>query len=824
MRTAPPVEPKASRKRPARRRRRVRKAPVPLLPVLFAMSIGLGGMLIALLLFPLFAGVGAGVSIVSDRLELESDWFKRIPHFPERSIIYADDGSVLARIYLDENRRVVRLQNVSEEAWDSVLAIEDDGFYEHGALNFTSLIRATLANLAAGDIVQGGSTITQQLVKNRVIADPSRTYERKFKEAALAMRVEQEYTKDEIFELYLNDVYFGNGVYGIGTASRFYFRKPAAKLSLSEGATLAGLIQSPETFDPLDEPAAALVRRNEVLERLAVLGWYPREQIDKLKARPIRLPKNAGVRQELFEPFFVYYLKNLILDEDNPEFDAFGKSYEQRRQTLFQGGLRVYTTLKPDWQRFGERAVRHGITGPEGLDASLVSVETSTGAIRTMVSGRDYKHDKEDLVWRGRRQVGSAFKPITLVAAFKEGISPHRVYSSRSPLPLPQWNNDCHCVTNAEGASNRGLLDLWEATAGSVNVVFAQLALDVGATDIVETAHELGMTAPMDAVPSITLGAEEVSTLDMATAFSTLANDGKHCEPFAVALVRSPDGVLYRHPPDCEQVIEADIAHLVTAMLQGVVDHGTGTAADDGMEFRPIAGKTGTAQDYTNLYFAGYTRQVSTAVWVGFRKGQVPLNAYFSSPFGGSVAAPIWNDFMVRATAGMPVLDFPEPPKPERRRLPRLVGLEEDEAIDKLEELGFEATISRINSLEDEGIVVAQSPAPEYRAIVGTLVRISVSTGIPPTVEVPDVGGMDAEEARAVLLEAGFRPRAVQREVVDPKKAGIVLIQYPRAGDEVQQNSIITITIGKLVPEDGDGGGGGGNGNGNGNGGGGGGG
>ena len=785
------------------------------MPFLFAFVVGTAALLFAVLLLPFAAGVGAGAELVGGKLDAASADFKKIHRFPERSIVYAGDGSVLHKFIGDQNRVLVRLKQVSEQAKDAVLAIEDDGFYEHGALDLTSVARAMLANLAAGEIVQGGSTLTQQLVKNAVIGDPARTYERKFRELAVALKVEQQYTKDEILEMYLNQVYLGNGVYGIGTAAHFYFDQPASELTLAESALLAGLISSPETYDPLDHPKRAKRRRNEVLERLAQLGWYRDAKIEKLKETPLGLPPDAGKRVRKIEPFFVYYLKKLILDDANKEFASLGKTYEQRLNTVFQGGLRIYTTLDPEWQRYGEAALRHGLPAENGPNGSLVSVETRTGAIRAMVSGKDYLGDPHhtDLVWQGRRQTGSAFKPFTLVAAFRQGIPPTRVYSS-TPFCSEDWPSATGgkgCVNNAEPGSH-GSMDLWSATAFSVNVIFARLILDVGADDVVEAAHDMGITAPLDAVPSMTLGAEEVSTLDMASAFGTLANDGKHCEPFAVTRVIGPDGkTVYRHKPECVQAIKADIAHLVTAMLEGVVDHGTGTVANDGMESRPIAGKTGTAQDYTNLYFTGYTRQISTAVWVGMPSGQIPLDGFFSSPFGGRVAAPIWNEFMRQATAGMRIEGFPPPPGPDEDEVPDVVGMTSAEAQRAILKAGFFPQVVRVDSLQPESTVIAQSPPGGSTAIIGEYVRISVSTGEIPEVVIPAVEGKTEAKATRALEAAGFAVNVATKDVTDPALDGKVVDQTPRAGVKLPKGETVLITVGVLV-EEGDGGGGGGGG------------
>ncbi|HYG70919.1 MAG TPA: transglycosylase domain-containing protein, partial [Actinomycetota bacterium] len=769
------------------------------------------------MLLPLFAGAGAGVNAFRDRLDEAGVGRIAIPRFPERSIIYAADGSELAKVYFDENRRIVHLDNVAPIAQKAVLAIEDDQFYEHGALDFYGLLRAAFTNLASGEIEQGGSTITQQLVKQAILEDPSKTFARKFQEAALAIRLERRYTKDQILELYLNGVYFGNGAYGIGTASETYFRTPPGQLDLSQAALLAGLIQAPGTYDPVENETAALARRNEVIGRMAELGWITEAKAAKAKARPLGLAEDAGPPEQTVEPFFVYYIRNLILENGDGEFEAFGTTYKQRLHTLYQGGLKIYTTLDPEWQEYAQDAVDASPMIPAEKrtpDVSLVSVDARTGAVKAMLSGKNYERDQLDLAWRGARQVGSAFKPITLVAAFLNEFPPGSVYTSKSPLcNLPGWVSASGCVNNAEGGGDRGFMDLWTATENSVNVVFAQLALDVGAEEIVDAAHLMGITVPLDPVPSITLGVEEVPTVDMAAAYATLANDGLRCETFAVSHVDQPDpedGIgftpLYEHARDCEQVMKPEIAHLVTAMLERVVTSGTGTSAAIG---RPVAGKTGTAQDYTNVYFAGYTPQISTAVWVGFPQGQIPMDAYYGqSVFGGTVAAPIWQDFMSRAVQGMPVEDFEAPPVPARGRVPDVVGLLKGEAQAILVEASFTPVVEEVDSIEPAGTVMTQAPGGGTSAVLGSAVRIEVSNGEGDPITIPRVIGLIEQAAIDRLERLGLVAEVRYVDVNGQNLDGIVVAQSPIGnGDKiVDEGTVVFLDVGRFE-DNGNGGG-----------------
>jgi len=788
---------------------RPRRVIAPLIPVLLAFVMAGFAVLVALILLPIFGAAGLGVNAFRARLDEAGVGSVRIPTPPQTSTIYASDGAVLAEIFLDENRRLVKIGKVNEVTRNAVLAIEDDSFYEHGALDFPGLIRAAIKNLAAGDIQQGGSTLTQQLVKNVLIESPEQTFARKFQEAALAIRIERRYPKDRILEWYLNEVYFGNGAYGIQTAADTYFHSTARELTLPQAALLAGLIQAPGDYDPVTHPEVAEARRNLVLDRMGELGWADPAKVERAKQAPLGIAGDVGVFKEKVEPFFVYFIRNLIIENADGEFDALGVTQEARKKVLYQGGLRIYTSLDPQWQEYAQEAIDSStyLDGTKKTpDASLVSVRTTDGAIKAMLSGKDYERDQLDLVWRGTRQTGSAFKPFTLVAAFENDFPQGKVYSSKSPnCSLEGWISASGCVQNAEGGSDRGYIDLWNATENSVNVVFAQLALDVGPEAIVEAAQRMGISVALDAVPSITLGVEEVPTLDMASAFGTLANDGIHCQPWAVRRIEFTSGppeerLPYRHRLQCEQVIEPEIAHLVTAMLQRVVCCGTGTAANIG---RPVAGKTGTAQDATNVYFAGYTPQVATAVWVGFPFGQIPMPG--DSVFGGTIAAPIWRAFMVRAMEGLPVEGFESPPPPESGPIPNVVGLPVGEAEVTLAEANFTPIVEEVLSFEEKGLVLTQKPGGGT-ARLGSAVHLQVSDGKGEPVVVPRVVGLTEGQALFKLKKLGLIGD-VQLVPVDNKGLdGTVVDQFP-IGDgskEVDVGATVTIYVGEFAPGNGD--------------------
>jgi membrane peptidoglycan carboxypeptidase len=775
----------------------------PLAALLLVPVILLAGGLFAVVLAPPFVGAALGVMRVDAKLSTLGADFTRIPRFPERSTIYANDGNTeLATVYLD-NRELIRLKDVSKQAQRAVLAIEDAEFYDHGALNWSSLVRALIENAQAGEIVQGGSTITQQLVGATLgVGQFDQSFEGKFQELALAIRVEEEYTKQEILELYLNQVYFGNGVYGIGTASQFYFHKPARKLTLVEGAMLAGMIRAPEDLNPVDHPKRALVRRNEVLVRMGALGpdspvGIGEEREERAKVTPVKLPKGVGKLQQRKQPFFVRYMIRQVLDNANGEFDSLGRSVKARKRTLFEGGLKITTTVDPAWQEYAQQAANQPYRvfipsrGKAHPDTSIVTVDTRNGAIRTLLSGKNFKEDELALAV-DPHPTGSAFKPFVLAAAFEQGVPPSQSYSSASPFCSPLWQDDDNCVSNAEG-SGKGKVDLWTATENSINVVFAQLILDIGPETVPPVASKMGVTNDLPPVASLATGSAEVSPLDMAVGFATLGNGGVHCTPYTVETIVRDGDEIYAHEADCERVLRPDIAHQITAMLQRVPASGTAASAFIGWGDRPVAGKTGTSDLNKAVWFCGYTRQLATAVWVGSNGNPYSMG----SVFGGSVAAPIWRTYMARVVNGMPVQGFPQPPPPPTATVPDVVGLERAQAIARLEEAGFAVSVVEVDSVEPEGIVAAQSPAGGATVDAGTAVRIEVSSGRPPKTEVPGTVGMTESAARATIQQAGFGVSVVYEQVEDKSKAGTVIRQDPPGGTPAAEGTRVTLVVGK---------------------------
>ncbi|HZP90364.1 MAG TPA: transglycosylase domain-containing protein [Actinomycetota bacterium] len=624
-----------------------------------ALGLALAVGVVSVLLAPIAVGIDSAARIADRSLVPRIAKPLRLPPLPERSSIYAADGTLLQHLFLNFNREVVPLSRYNRITRRAVLAIEDHNFYRHGALDVLSILRAAIVDLAAGRIVEGGSTITQQLVKNTVTGD-AQTLQRKVREAFDAIRLERAYSKDRILGMYLNQVYLGNGVYGLATGAQYYFDERPEQLTLAQAALLAGMIESPTYYDPIRRPALALERRNEVLSRMRDLGWISPARYRRAVATPIRLSK-AGRGEARSGPrsFFEQYVIESFLS--NP---AFGETVRDRMRALFQGGLKITTTLDPELQREAVQVLKDRMGGPGMPQSALVSIVPSTGAVRAMAVGNwGYARHQYNLATDpgGGRTAGSAFKAFTLAAALEAGISPNAVYNGDSPKTIPNCGGgETWTVSNAEPGS--GNYPLWLATADSVNVVFAQVIDQVGPDAVAKVAHRMGITSHLTPVCPLTLGTSPVSPLEMTSAYATLANGGIHCDPNPIAEVVSSTGqVIYRARPECHRALPSDVAAEETSMLEGVIRFGTGTAADIG---RPAAGKTGTGQNYQDAWFVGYVPQLATGVWVGYAKGEVPMPSVpgYGAGFGGTLAAPIWHDFMLFATRTMRVLDFPPAP------------------------------------------------------------------------------------------------------------------------------------------------------------------
>jgi penicillin-binding protein 1A len=698
----------------------------------------------------------------------------------------------------------VPLERIPRVLQDAVIAIEDRRFWQHKGVDVRAVLRAAVTNGSEGKVVEGGSTITQQYVKNEILTS-DRTLHRKVKEATLAYQLEKSYSKKQILELYLNSIYFGNGAYGVDAAARDYFGVPVEKVTLDQAALLAGVIRSPTATDPVAHPEEAVARRNVVLRAMADQHAITQAQAAAAAAVPLQL-RDRSTDERYAAPHFVERVKRFVLDDPR-----FGPTPAARRRTLFQGGLRISTTLDPAMQAQAEAAVAKVLSAPDrDPSAAVVSIEPKTGYVRALVGGRTFftggDQGKFDLATQGRRPAGSSFKPIVLAAAIDQGIPLTKVYDAPTqidiPLPRSTWR-----VQNYEGHGG-GQLNLVDATVQSVNTVYAQLILEVGPDRAVQVAASLGITSPLQALPSAVLGTNDVSPLDMATAYSTFANRGVLVPPTFVTKVVGPDGtVLYQHQHSQKRVLPTETVDALTGVLTQVVERGTGTGARLG---RPVAGKTGTGQEWRDAWFVGFTPQLATAVWVGFpdaQRSMVPPATRIRVT-GGSWPAQIWQLLMSAALAQQPVEDFPPPPPlvgadgapvPQPARpVPDVVGMPVEEAEAMLTREGFLASRHLVPSDDyPPGRVIAQNPRGE--APGGSTIVLEVSNGPVPRRAVPSVLGLTQAEAVKKLEAAGFTAQVVhEAEPPTPGSAsrkGKVWKQSPGSGSAAPAGSSVTIWI-----------------------------
>lgn len=569
----------------------------------------------------------------------------RVPPAPplaEATELFDRNGRPLATLAGEEDREIIPFRKIPAHLREAVIATEDADFYNHPGVDVTSTARAAIANIRSGEFSQGGSTITQQLVKN-LYTGADKTIDRKVNEAVLALKLERELTKNEILAKYLNTVYFGHGAYGVQAAAQTYFDVPARELDVVQSAMLAGLLAAPSHWDPIEAPRPAARRRTFVLQRMADEGYISRPQARTLSKAGLRLAERQASWTEDGSAYFIDDVKRWLEDR-------FGS------EQTFAGGLEVTTTIDPDWQDAAEDAVAGALPrhGPQG---ALIAIDPATGAIRAMVGGRDFQRSQFNLATQARRQPGSAAKLFGLVAALESGISPLERFAGppriRIPKPPCGAPGEPWVVENYADAS-AGTTDLFGATTNSVNTIYAQIVEEVGPEAVAAAASQLGVRSALEAVCPIVLGSEEVTPLELTSAFATVAAGGVYHEPTPVEEVLDRRGTrLAAIARAGEPALEPATAAIVTKALREVVTSGTGTAA--ALPDRPMAGKTGTAQEYTNAWFCGYIPQLAACIWMGYPEGNRPMDGVT----GGSTPAEIWRAFMSAATEGMEVEDFP---------------------------------------------------------------------------------------------------------------------------------------------------------------------
>ncbi len=558
----------------------------------------------------------------------------------QTTYIYDVNGTLLDSIHDEVNREVVDLDTISPDLKRAVIAIEDSHFYTHHGINPTSIGRAFLANIGEGQTVEGGSTITMQLIKNLFLT-PERSLSRKMVEAVLSLRLEQIFSKDQILEMYLNQVYWGHNTYGVETAAQSYFNKHASELTLAESAMMAGLIQAPEEFSPFRDYKTAKQRQAIVLSRMRQLNWITaKEQQDALK-QPLRLGTITSF-QESRAP----YVTEAVVQE---LMDRFG------RDQVLKGGMRVQTTIDLKLQRIAEQTVKDGHDQLEAQriradQMALVAIDPRTHFVKAMVGGVDYASSQYNRALQSLRQPGSAFKPFVYYAAFASGkFTPESVIDD-NPVSYPD-GYETYVPQNYDGRFY-GPMTIRRALEQSRNIPAVRIGQTVGINQVIEVCRVLGITSPMEPVTSLPLGAVDLTPMEMAAAYATFASGGWYSDPtFIVQVTDSTGQVLLNNTPRPQLVLDPWAVAALNDVLQGVVTNGTGTAAKLD---RPAAGKTGTTSSQRDIWFVGYVPQLSTAIWVG-NDDYSPLRR---GATGGEYVAPIWRSFMERALEGVPVEEF----------------------------------------------------------------------------------------------------------------------------------------------------------------------
>lgn len=555
--------------------------------------------------------------------------------------IKAADGTTLQQLG-PATRDKLKMQQIPPKVVEAFLAAEDRRFYQHSGIDYQSIVRAFASNLVARDVVEGASTITQQLART-VYLNQERSFWRKAQEALLAQKIERELTKQEILEKYLNLVYLGSGAYGVADAAWVYFSKPVNKLTLSEIATIAGLPPAPSDYSPLVNLQSAQERRSIVLARMQEAGYITAAEAEEARSQPLKIKPSLPKKLYSDTPYFTSYVQ-----QELPKYVS--------KEQLEIGGLTVETTLNPKWQKKAESVVKEFVNsaGPaEGFtQAALVAIDPRNGEIRAMVGGTDFTNSQFNRVTQAQRQPGSSFKTILYTAAIATGMSPYASY-----LDAP-YSVDGYQPQNYSRKYN-GWMTLRDALTNSINIISVKLIVDIGFDPVTKMAKLMGIKSKLMPTYSLALGASEVNLLELTSAYGTLATQGKHVETHGIRRIINRKGeVIYDSDFKAKQVVDKTTAAIMTWMMQNVVNSGTGRAAQLG---RPVAGKTGTSEQARDLWFVGFIPQLVTGVWLG-NDDNSPTWSY------SSTAASVWHDFMASAVQKMKVENFPKLPDVEGRK------------------------------------------------------------------------------------------------------------------------------------------------------------
>lgn len=611
-----------------------------------------------------------------------------LPPFEElarRSYVYDSQGNEIAYFQL-ENSQPTSIDLVPQEVVAAFLAVEDKEFFGHKGVNLRSLVRAILANVQQGSSRQGASTITMQLVKLEFLSGLDQDARYKLLQARYATVLEKQLTKAQIIERYLNTVYFGNNAYGIQAAAEIYFGKQVKDLGLLEGAFLAGLVRAPSSYEPINHSELSRARFRQVTQRLYEVGLITKEEADR-QANEFVLPERVQTTPErpTARTHFTEAVRDYLLNRST----ILGETEQERYNALYRGGLEIYTTLDPNMQKFAVEAKATQLpVNAAGIEASLVALDSKTGAVRAMMGGPEFKRNENEVNLALRpRQTGSSIKFYILAAALQAGALPTDIIDGTRPCTLPNPGEPRKPFV-IEGGVSKAPATLQEMTWSSINCAYARLSQIVGLNRMVDTVYRMSASPYLTRDPKIdgrtlepyasfATGANEMSAMDMASGAQTVANRGLHHEPYLVERILSPRGLVYQHESTGTQVLDPGVADTAAQVLKGVLTRGTARKVGPLQNGdRPSAGKTGTQQDNTNAWFVGFTPQITAAVWVGDPKGYTEMTSQFVPEFGaagvpkvqgGTFPARIWKAFMEPSHFGAPIEDWPAPPPPSRK-------------------------------------------------------------------------------------------------------------------------------------------------------------
>lgn len=564
--------------------------------------------------------------------------------FTQPSQMYDMHGELITAFQPGQNREFVPLAQIPKSLVEATLAIEDKRFYDHIGVDLRGIARAAAVNIQHMDVVQGASTLTQQLARNLYLTQ-DRTWSRKIKEAMYAVQLEMQLSKDQIIEKYLNDAtYYGHSAYGVQAGAKLFFGKDISELSLAESAMLAGVPKGPRYYSPYFDMENAKARQELILTEMAEQGYITREEAERAKREKLDIQPAATKNAVVQAPYFRDYVKNVAIDQlgiDEREFE--------------EGGIRIYTTLDLHMQEVAEAAIAGQLDAEDELQAALVAIDPRTGYVKAMVGGKDYSGNQFNRAISGSRQPGSAFKAFVYLTALQQpGFTPVSRFKSEPTVFTYDNGRKTYTPNNFAGKYPNDFIDLREAISKSDNIYAVQTLMQVGADKVIETARKMGVTSPLEPLPSLALGTFPVSPLEMASAFGVIANQGVRIEPTVITKIVSSSGkVLYEAKPDKVKVVEPEYAYTLTNLLKSVFDPGGTASRVAGQIKRPVAGKTGTTN--TDAWMVGFTPELATAVWVGYDRDRV------ISPAESYKASPIFADFTEHALEAVPPKLFPMP-------------------------------------------------------------------------------------------------------------------------------------------------------------------